>query len=193
MVDVLATDVYKGGFARHDYDQLNALAAGKPIALGEMGALPPVEILRAQPRWAWFMHWGEPMALWMEREAVRGLFENEAVLTWENLPWVKNAKPGFIIQLSNNFQVSGLPQASSTRISRSRRADLLAIAILIYLRNPVFPRNPRSKASDRNRCTSHSISTPPLQVENPLVLEFIRLVALVSILAAALVAELALS
>ncbi|MGB7538765.1 MAG: glycosyl hydrolase [Anaerolineales bacterium] len=93
VVDVLATDVYKGGFARHDYDQLDALAAGKPVALGEVGAMPPVEILRAQPRWVWFMHWGEPMALWMERDNVRGLFDAPETLALEDLPWVKVAKP----------------------------------------------------------------------------------------------------
>jgi len=93
VVDVLATDVYKGGFARTDYDQLLALAAGKPVALGEVGAMPPEEILREQPRWAWFMHWGEPMSLWMEREAVRKLFEDESLLTREKLPWVKHGKP----------------------------------------------------------------------------------------------------
>jgi mannan endo-1,4-beta-mannosidase len=92
-VDVLATDVYKGGFARHDYDQLIALADGKPIALGEVGAMPPLEILRAQPRWTWFMHWGEPMSLWMERDAVRAFFEAPETLALEDLPWVKTAKP----------------------------------------------------------------------------------------------------
>jgi mannan endo-1,4-beta-mannosidase len=93
VVDVLATDVYKGGFARQDYDQLRTLAGEKPIALGEVGTMPSPEILRAQPRWTWFMHWGDPMALWMEREKIRELFETETVLTWENLPWVKIARP----------------------------------------------------------------------------------------------------
>jgi len=39
------------------------------------------------------MHWGEPMSLWMEREAVRKLFEDESLLTREKLPWVKHGKP----------------------------------------------------------------------------------------------------
>jgi mannan endo-1,4-beta-mannosidase len=93
VVDVLATDVYKGGFARHDYEQLLALAGGKPVALGEVGAMPPAEILRTQPRWAWFMHWGEPMALWMERDTVRELLEGANVLTMDKLPWGKAGRP----------------------------------------------------------------------------------------------------
>ena len=33
VVDVLATDVYSSNFAGHDYEDLQALAEGKPIAL----------------------------------------------------------------------------------------------------------------------------------------------------------------
>jgi mannan endo-1,4-beta-mannosidase len=61
--------------------------------LGEVGEMPTPEILRRQPRWTWFMHWGDPSALWAEREAVRELYESEETVTWEDLPWVKIAKP----------------------------------------------------------------------------------------------------
>jgi mannan endo-1,4-beta-mannosidase len=33
------------------------LAKGKIVALSEVGELPKTEILKAQPRWAWFMVW----------------------------------------------------------------------------------------------------------------------------------------
>ncbi len=56
-VDVLATDVYNSDYEQKDYDELVKLAAGKPIALGEVGELPKPEILEAQPRWTWFMVW----------------------------------------------------------------------------------------------------------------------------------------
>jgi mannan endo-1,4-beta-mannosidase len=55
-VDILATGVYRGGFARDDYDRLLALSGGKPVALGKVGGMPTPEILRRQPRWTWFMH-----------------------------------------------------------------------------------------------------------------------------------------
>jgi len=93
VVDILATDVYRGGFAREDYEGLLALADDKPIALGEVGAMPTRDILRRQPRWTWFMRWGDPSALWNERESVKELFESEETLTLEDLPWVKIAKP----------------------------------------------------------------------------------------------------
>ena len=60
VVDVLGTDIYHTGFARNQYDQLLALAKGKPIALAEVGAAPSPEILKEQPRWTWFMVWDDP-------------------------------------------------------------------------------------------------------------------------------------
>ncbi len=57
-VDVLATDVY-GEFKQSYYDDLVALAAGKPVALGEVGQPPSAEVLNSQPRWVWFMGWSD--------------------------------------------------------------------------------------------------------------------------------------
>ena len=55
-VDILASDIY-GEFKQSHHDDLVALAAGKPVALGEIGFPPPLEALKNQPRWAWFMGW----------------------------------------------------------------------------------------------------------------------------------------
>lgn len=57
VVDVLAADVYANDYRQSHHDDLVALAAGRPIALGEVGVLPTREVLAAQPRWAWFMAW----------------------------------------------------------------------------------------------------------------------------------------
>ena len=59
-VDILTTDVYTQGFDKENYSQITKLAGNKPIALGEVGTLPSPEILAEQPRWTWFMNWGEP-------------------------------------------------------------------------------------------------------------------------------------
>ena len=92
-VDVLATDIYSTNFAGSDYDDLLALAAGKPIALAEVGTLPTVGQLKAQPRWAWFTAWGDlggNRAAW---PAIKATYESAAVLTWDELPWVKVRNP----------------------------------------------------------------------------------------------------
>ena len=56
--DVLAADVY-GEFKQAYHDDLLALAKGKPIALGEVGRAPTLDVLQAQPKWAWFMIWAD--------------------------------------------------------------------------------------------------------------------------------------
>lgn len=56
-VDVLATDVYHRDWRQCHHDDLAKLAAGKLIALGELGSLPTPEILAKMPKFAWFMLW----------------------------------------------------------------------------------------------------------------------------------------
>ena len=54
--DVVSMDIY-GEFKQEYYDSMLQIAAGKPIALGEVGGLPSLEVLAAQPRWTYFMAW----------------------------------------------------------------------------------------------------------------------------------------
>jgi mannan endo-1,4-beta-mannosidase len=55
-VDVVSYDNYRALSDRYYYE-LMALADGKPVALGEVGTPPSAEVLKAQPKWAWFMVW----------------------------------------------------------------------------------------------------------------------------------------
>ncbi len=55
--DVAALDVYKSDFKQDYYENLLELAAGKPIALAEVGPAPTLAIIEQQPRWAWWMTW----------------------------------------------------------------------------------------------------------------------------------------
>lgn len=87
-VDIIATDVYTEGFNQVNYDQLVALAGEKPIALGEVGSPPSLDILDAQPRWTWFMRWGDPVG-----RGARELFDSERVITHDELPWVTVKDP----------------------------------------------------------------------------------------------------
>lgn len=93
VVDILATDVYRGGFAASDYEQLLALAGDKPIALGEVGAPPTLDILKQQPRWTWFMVWGELYGYWQERETYQALYDSVSTVNLEDLPWTEVDRP----------------------------------------------------------------------------------------------------
>lgn len=58
-VDALAADVYRKDWRQSHHDDLLALAAGRPIALGEVGEPPSRELLEKQSSWTWFMTWGD--------------------------------------------------------------------------------------------------------------------------------------
>jgi len=92
-VDVLATDVYTGRYDMENYQQLLALADGKPIALGEVGVLPTTEHLSEQAEWAWFMGWKDPdNYFWKDGDSLKALFSYKNALTLDELPWVKTEK-----------------------------------------------------------------------------------------------------
>ena len=84
-VDVLATDVYNFDYEQKDYDQLLRLARGKPIALGEVGELPRLEILDAQPRWSWFMVWANWLDTHNEPARVKAVYGDPRTLTHEQV------------------------------------------------------------------------------------------------------------
>jgi mannan endo-1,4-beta-mannosidase len=54
--DVVTMDIY-GEFKQEYYDEMLRIAAGKPIALAEVGGLPSLDVLAAQPKWTYFMTW----------------------------------------------------------------------------------------------------------------------------------------
>lgn len=93
VVDILATDVYSQKYFEHDYDELLELAGERPVALGEVGSPPPVDILQKQPRWTWFMKWGGDIHWSEDRKAIKRTYESELVITWDELPWVTVKEP----------------------------------------------------------------------------------------------------
>ena len=88
-VDIIATDVYTEAFDQENYDQMLELAGSKPIALGEVGNPPSLDILESQPRWTWFMRWDEGSRGINYREVMN----SEQVLSLDELPWVDLKDP----------------------------------------------------------------------------------------------------
>ena len=80
-VDVLATDVYHFDYEQKDYEELLALADGKPVALGEVGELPNTTMLEAQPAWAWFMVWANWIDTANTPGGVRAVYEHPQTLS----------------------------------------------------------------------------------------------------------------
>ena len=60
--DVVSLDAwYKNYPSAADYQQLQSIAAGKPIAIAELGKAPNASLLTSQPRWTYFMIWSEQL------------------------------------------------------------------------------------------------------------------------------------
>lgn len=79
VVDILATDVYSGKYPKSEYEQLKNMAQGKPIAIGECGPLPPVEVLKDQPGWCWFMCWAGFLLEANSPEKIKEVYNYEGV------------------------------------------------------------------------------------------------------------------
>jgi len=84
-VDVLATDVYGNNYLQSHHDDLLKVAAGKPIALGEVGTIPSSAILEKQPRWAWFMVWCDYLDKENTHESIRCLYQHPKVLSRDDV------------------------------------------------------------------------------------------------------------
>ena len=91
-VDIIATDVYTEGFNQVNYDTILELAGNKPIALGEVGQEPCIEIIEAQPRWSWFMRWSMPEG-GKKGEYLSKVYQSDRTIALKNLPWVKTKNP----------------------------------------------------------------------------------------------------
>jgi len=75
VADVASVDIY-GEFQQSFYDDLLKLAAGKPVALGEVGSIPSPEVLGKQPKYAWFMSWSEWVQDANSLDALRAVYDS---------------------------------------------------------------------------------------------------------------------
>lgn len=84
-VDVLGADVYHADYEQKDYNDLVKLADGKPVALTEVGSLPSEDVLKAQPRWCWFLVWTN--FLWTDnsRQRVMEVYNDQRTLTLDEV------------------------------------------------------------------------------------------------------------
>lgn len=80
-VDVLATDVYTEFYDEKDYLEMQRLAEGKLIALGEIGEVPDAAKLESQPLWSWFMIWARFPWSRNTPDAIRELYNHPGVIT----------------------------------------------------------------------------------------------------------------
>ncbi len=85
--DIVTMDIY-GKFDQSYYTSMLALAEGKPIALAEVGAMPSLEVLTQQPRWAYFMMWSGMGEAVNSPELLQAVFHAPNVLNRGDAPFL---------------------------------------------------------------------------------------------------------
>ena len=88
--DIVSMDNY-GRFKRRYYKDMLALAGGKPIALAEVGAMPTVDVLAKQPRWAYFTVWRGFAEQANSVEQLQTIFHAPNVLNRGDAPFTASA------------------------------------------------------------------------------------------------------
>ncbi len=86
-VDIIGCDIYPSKdtlvvFRKEWYDQIVELAGDIPVALSEGSILPDSSVLEEQPRWAWFMGWGN-MIFQNPPERIKSFYDSERTISAE--------------------------------------------------------------------------------------------------------------
>jgi len=82
-LDILSLDVYGNDFNQAYYDSLTVLSKGKPVALGEVGNPPAIDILKNQPKWAYWVIWAD-MVRNLSVKKHHELVSNQRILSQED-------------------------------------------------------------------------------------------------------------
>jgi mannan endo-1,4-beta-mannosidase len=90
--DIVTMDIY-GKFDQSYYISMLALAEDKPIALAEVGAMPSLEVLAQQPRWAYFMMWSGMGEAINSPELLQAMFHARNVLNRGDAPFLAKTVP----------------------------------------------------------------------------------------------------
>ena len=115
-LDIVSLDVYGSDFNPAYYDSLKALAQGKPLALGEVGVPPTLEVLKTQPDWTLWVIWSG-MARLTPREQYDSYTKDPRILFMEDSAYTHLMAP--------LREVAGLPP-----LNLKREADFSGLWIL---------------------------------------------------------------
>jgi mannan endo-1,4-beta-mannosidase len=110
-LDILALDVYGSDFNQSYYDSLVVLSKGKPIVLGEVGNPPTPDILKNQPKWAYWVIWAG-MVRNLSKEQHLALVNDPKILSqedsayWEVMAPFRKACGLPLLPLKSKYSVS---------------------------------------------------------------------------------------
>jgi beta-mannanase len=109
--DVVTMDIY-GEFKQSYYDDMIALAGNKPVALAEVGAVPTLDVLAKQPRWAYFMMWSGLAESSNSPDQLQTMFHASNLLNRGDAPFTAPVTPS--ANQVKPISPSAIPQVQST-------------------------------------------------------------------------------
>ncbi|HBA60610.1 MAG TPA: glycoside hydrolase [Elusimicrobia bacterium] len=83
--DIMAFDIYEGGYDKKWYKYVLSVAGDKPVAIGECAKLPSPQLFKEQPRWVFFMAWAELAFEKNTPQQLKDLYNAPGVLTLDEL------------------------------------------------------------------------------------------------------------
>jgi beta-mannanase len=108
--DIVTMDIY-GEFKQGYYNDMVGVAGDKPIALGEVGAMPSVDVLANQPRWTYFMMWSGLAETANSPEQLRRIFHAPNLLNRGDSPFTATSAP--IVMSVAPVTPNALPQVKA--------------------------------------------------------------------------------
>ena len=123
--DIVTMDIY-GEFKQSNYDDMVALAGDKPIALAEVGAMPTLDVLAKQPRWAYLMMWSGLAESSNSPEQLQTMFHSPNLLNRGDTPFTAATAPA--TRTVNPATPEAIPQVKAVvdRLNRIRGAQILS-------------------------------------------------------------------
>ena len=91
-LDIISLDVYRKDFNQSYYDSLIVLSKGKPLVLAEVGNPPTLEILKNQPKWAFYVIWAGMVRNTMKKQHWE-LVNDTRILSLEDTVYWKLVAP----------------------------------------------------------------------------------------------------
>jgi mannan endo-1,4-beta-mannosidase len=123
--DIVTMDIY-GEFKQSHYDDMVALAGDKPIALAEVGAMPTLEVLARQPRWAYLMMWSGLAESSNLPEQLQTMFHAPNLLNRGDPPFTAPAVPATSTIAPVTPKAIPPVKAVIDRLTRIRGAQILS-------------------------------------------------------------------
>jgi mannan endo-1,4-beta-mannosidase len=124
--DVVTMDIY-GEFKQEYYTNMLDLAAGKPIALAEVGGLPSPQVLEQQPRWTYFMSWSEFIQMGNPLDLANAAYHGPRALNRDD---PRLAGPMAAIRKATAERTGGKPEADPVSPGASAEAKALLARLI---------------------------------------------------------------